>query len=154
MNNEKKRVRYQRIYKQAEELITPVPFAISRMATITALLHYKMDNFFWTGFYILENGELYAGPYQGPVACLHLQKGTGVCWSAVNKNDAEIVPNVHEFPGHIACSEASNSEIVVPVRDKAGTIKAVIDIDSREYNNFNETDAHVLEQLGNLIYQL
>lgn len=153
MNNKQKEKRYNRIIQQAEALVKPIPSPISRMATIAALLHHKMTGLYWTGFYMLQDGELYVGPYQGPVACLRLEKGTGVCWSAVNKNAAEVVPNVHEFPGHIACSELSNSEVVVPVYDHEQTIQAVIDIDSREFNHFDTTDAAMLEELVKLVYK-
>lgn len=153
MNTKQKENRYQRIYNQVEKLVAPIPSPLSRMATISAILHHKIQGLYWTGFYLLQDGELYVGPYQGPVACLHLQKGTGVCWTSVNKNGPEVVPNVHEFPGHIACSELSNSEIVVPVRNEGGAIKGVLDIDSREYNHFDEVDAKLLEALVELIYK-
>lgn len=153
MNSKQKQSRYQRIIKQVEDLIRPVPWPVSRMATMAAILHHKMEGFYWTGFYQLQDGELVAGPYQGPVACLQLEKGSGVCWTSVNKNAPEVVPNVHEFPGHIACSELSNSEIVVPVHDEAGQIRAVIDIDSREFNWFDDTDAEMLQELASMVYK-
>lgn len=151
--NEIKFNRYQRIYQQVEPLTRDIQSPVSRMATICALLHHKMKGFFWTGFYLLQDGELLVGPYQGPLACLKLKKDTGVCWAGVNSQKTMIVPDVHQFPGHIACSSLSQSEIVVPVFDNGKNIIGVLDIDSRELNAFDETDAAGLELLVSLIYQ-
>jgi GAF domain-containing protein len=100
-----------------------------------------MDKFFWTGFYLLRDGELIVGPYQGPVACILLKKNTGVCWAGINEAKTIVVPNVHEFPGHIACDSRSQSEIVVPLKDRAGNIIGVLDVDSKELAAFDELDA-------------
>lgn len=148
----KKEGRYQRIYNQIKELTKPVNNPISRMSTIAALLHHKLDYFYWTGFYLLDNGELHVGPYQGPLACLRLRKNTGVCWAAVNDNDTVIVADVHKFPGHIACSSATNSEIVVPLKNKEGKIIGCLDVDSRELNSFDTIDAKWLEKISELIH--
>jgi L-methionine (R)-S-oxide reductase len=139
--------RYQRIYSQMQDLLKDRPNAIARMATITAVLHYKMNYFFWTGFYLLDEGELIVGPYQGSLACIKLKKNTGVCWAAINQEKTVIVPDVHQFPGHIACDSRSNSEIVVPLKDKAGKIIGVLDVDSKELNSFDEVDAIWLEKI-------
>lgn len=145
--------RYSRIANQLEELLKKPGNTLSKMATIAAVLHHKMDYFFWTGFYLMDNTELVAVPYQGPVACQLLQKNQGVCWSAVNKKETVIVPNVHDFPGHIACDGRSNSEIVVPVFNKQQQITAVLDVDSKVLNSFDETDKEGLEKIVGMIYR-
>lgn len=121
------------------------------MATVAAVLHHKMDGFFWTGFYLLNDGTLLVGPYQGPVACQVLDKDRGVCWTGINQEKTILVPDVDQFPGHIACDSRSRSEIVVPVRNKDGQIFAVLDVDSKYLDNFDETDAACLEKIVRLI---
>jgi GAF domain-containing protein len=154
MANKNKSGRYQRIFRQVEELIQATESPWSRMSTIAALLHHKIPDYFWTGFYFLdEEDNLIVGPYQGPVACLKLKKDTGVCWAGINTGKSVVVGDVEEFPGHIACSSLSKSEIVVPVRDKSGKVTAVLDVDSRELNTFDETDRVELEKIVDLIYQ-
>ncbi len=152
MKIESKIKRYERIYEQVKELTATVFYPVSRMATINALLHHKFNYYYWTGFYELVNGDLVVSAYQGPVACLKLKKDTGVCWAGINLEETVIVEDVHEFPGHIACSSASNSEIVVPVKDKLGKTVAVLDVDSKEYAAFDEADKVGLEKLVALIY--
>jgi GAF domain-containing protein len=132
--------KYDRLFEQIQKLIEDKPNVISRMATISAVLHHKMQGFFWTGFYLLDEGELMVGPYQGPLACLKLRKDTGVCWASVNAAQSMVVPDVHQFPGHIACSSLTNSEIVVPVFDGEARLVAVLDVDSREFEHFNHDD--------------
>ncbi len=149
----KKEKRYQRILTQLESLLTKTDQPIPRMATIAAVLHHKMDHFFWTGFYLLVDGELMVGPYQGAVACQILKKNTGVCWSAILKNEVEVVPDVHQFPGHIACDSRSNSEIVVPLIDKSGMIVGCLDVDSQKYNNFDDIDKIYLTKISHFVYQ-
>jgi L-methionine (R)-S-oxide reductase len=148
---DKKKGRYERIHQQLKELLTATDNKISRMATIAAVLHHKMDGFFWTGFYLLSDGNLFVGPYQGPVACQVLAKDTGVCWTGINQGKTIIVPDVEQFPGHIACDSRSRSEIVVPVRNKDGLIIAVLDVDSKHLEQFDETDAAGLEKIIGLI---
>lgn len=121
------------------------------MATIAAVLSHKFDYFFWCGFYRLEGEELIVGPYQGPVAC-QILKGGGVCWASVNEKRSIVVPDVHQFPGHIACDSRSNSEIVVPVFDAEGIIKDVLDVDSSQFNSFDEIDRINLEKIAALVY--
>jgi len=147
----KKKGRYERIYDQLSGLLNATDSAISRMATVAAVLHHKMDGFFWTGFYLLRDGKLIVGPYQGPVACQVLDKDTGVCWTGINEQKTIIVPDVKKFPEHIACDARSRSEIVIPVRDRHGQIIAVLDVDSRHLDQFDETDAAELERIVNLI---
>ena len=148
-----KEKRYQRLYTQIKELIEKDnPNAIARMAIIVAVLHHKMEPFFWTGFYLLDDGELIAGPYQGPLACVKLKKHTGVCWAGIDNADSVIVPNVHEFPGHIACDSRSQSEIVVPLKNEHGDIMGVLDVDSKIINAFDEADSEWLEKIVALVY--
>ncbi|WP_075603652.1 GAF domain-containing protein [Saccharicrinis aurantiacus] len=144
--------RYDRIYTQAADLVEPIDNPISRMSTIASLLHHKMSNFFWTGFYLIDKGELLVGPYQGPIACLRLKKDVGVCWAGLNTSKTVIVDDVETFPGHIACSSLTKSEIVVPVIDKKGNTIGVLDVDSKELSNFDEDDKQGLEKLVSLIF--
>lgn len=152
MEISKKKSRYQRIVKQLEEQMHKSSDPDARMATIVAVLHHKMDYFFWTGFYCLSKGELIVRTYQGPLACQVLEKNKGVCWAGINQNKTIIVPDVHKFPGHIACDSRSNSEIVVPLRNQKGTIRGVLDIDSNSFNSFDQIDAEYLEKIIRLIY--
>ncbi len=152
MSESSKSGRYSRVYEQVEKLVQATANPVSRMATISALLHHKMKGYFWTGFYLIDNGELVVGPYQGPVACLKLKKDTGVCWAGINSGASVVVPDVEAFPGHIACSSLSKSEIVVPVRNKQNQVVAVLDVDSRNLNHFDDTDRIHLEKLVQLIY--
>ncbi|NOU46099.1 MAG: GAF domain-containing protein [Bacteroidales bacterium] len=150
MTQEQKAGRYERIFEQLHVLLVKSNNPISGMATLSALLHHKMK-FFWTGFYLLHEGKLQVGPYQGALACIDLKKDTGVCWAAINQKQTVVVPDVHDFAGHIACDSRSQSEIVVPVFMHDGSIIGVLDIDSDERNSFDETDARWLEKLVKLI---
>jgi GAF domain-containing protein len=151
MSEESKRNKYIRIEAQLVELAKKCDNPISRMATIVALLHYKFDYYFWTGFYIANNGILQVGPYQGPLACQELTPGKGVCWEGYSTKKTVLVPNVELFPGHIACNSKSKSEIVAPVFNKNGEVYAVIDVDSDKLNSFDDIDAHGLEQILKLL---
>jgi GAF domain-containing protein len=111
-----------------------------------------MGTFFWTGFYFLIDGKLQVGPYQGSLACIDLTRDTGVCWAAINQAKTLIVPDVHAFPGHIACDSRSASEIVVPLFNEKDELCGVMDVDSRELNSFDETDAFWLEKISRLVY--
>jgi len=153
MDSKKKSGRYDRIYNQLEELLKKTEDPICRMATINAVLHHKMENFFWTGFYLLKDGELRVGPYQGPVACQILELNKGVCWAAINQGNSIVVPDVEKFPGHIACDSRSKSEIAIPLKKTDGSIAGVMDIDSKELSNFDEEDALHLERIVSLIYK-
>lgn len=151
MDKNKKQGRYDRIFKQLEGLLTATSDKTAKMATIAAVLHHKIDYFFWTGFYLLRDGELIVGPYQGPVACQVLKNDTGVCWAAINEQDPVLVPDVEKFPGHIACDSRSKSEIVVPLRDENGDIYGVMDVDSKELGSFDGVDRVNLEKIVGLI---
>jgi len=149
----KKKGRYLRIYHQLEDLMEKSDDFDARMTTIVALLHHKMETFFWTGFYILKNGELIVRSYQGPVACQVLEKNTGVCWAGINQQKTIIVPDVHKFSGHIACDSRSKSEIVVPLKDTKNRIIGVLDVDSASLNAFDSIDAQYLEKVLDLLFQ-
>ena len=136
---------YQTLLPQIQALVADETDIVANMANIAAALH-EAFGFWWTGFYRVVGNELVLGPFQGPVACTRISFGRGVCGTAWERGETVIVPNVHEFPGHIACSAASNSEIVVPVR-RNGQIVAVLDIDSAEYNIFDAIDKQYLEKL-------
>lgn len=122
---------------------------VARMANAAALIH-QTFGFWWTGFYRVVDGELILGPFQGPVACMHIPYGRGVCGTSWKEQRTVVVPDVELFPGHIACSSESRSEIVVPVR-RDGIIVAVLDIDSRELATFDDVDAVRLERLVQLV---
>lgn len=151
MNADKKTGRYQRIADQLSQLLQATQDPIARMATIASLLYHKMDCFFWIGFYRHIDGQLIVGPYQGPLACQTLQKDTGVCWAALNQAKTIVVADVQKFPGHIACDSRSKSEIVIPCFDSTGKIFAVLDVDSKDLNSFDDNDAQCLEQIVKLI---
>jgi L-methionine (R)-S-oxide reductase len=148
----KKQARYKRLYDQLVVLMGKSTDPDARMATIVALLHHKMEYFFWTGFYFLKSGELTVKTYQGPLACQVLQKHKGVCWASIDQDKTLVVPDVHQFPGHIACDSRSQSEIVVPVKNRKGEITGVLDVDSKMTDSFSATDAEWLEKIVNLIY--
>lgn len=138
--------KYRLLTAQVKALVEGEDDEISLMANISAAIHETMG-FFWTGFYIVKGNELRLGPFQGPVACMHIPFGRGVCGSAWQRAETIVVPDVEQFPGHIACSSLSRSEIVVPVFDRQHEVKAVLDIDSTELSTFDETDRRWLEQI-------
>ena len=140
-----KEEKYQALLPQIEGLVAGEPDLIAKMANVAALLHEEFG-FWWTGFYRVVGDELVLGPFQGPIACIRIAYGRGVCGTAWQRGETVIVPNVHEFPGHIACSSATNSEIVVPIVS-GGTVIAVLDIDSTDYGTFDATDRQYLEQM-------
>jgi L-methionine (R)-S-oxide reductase len=153
MEDKKKEGRYNRIFTQLEALLPKTDDPLARMASICAVLHHKMDHFFWTGFYLHTNGKLVVGPYQGPVACQELEKDRGVCWAALNKAAPVLVPDVHAFPGHISCDSRSKSEITLPVFNREGKIVAVFDVDSDQPASFSEVDQQALTEIIKLIHR-
>jgi len=152
MDKEKKQARYRRLQEQLTGLLGKTDDPLARMATITALLFHKFDYFFWCGFYRLLHGELIVGPYQGPLACQVLAKDRGVCWAGIKQAQTIVVPDVRQFPGHIACDSRSLSEIVVPYRDGAGNVAGVLDVDSDRLAQFDEVDARQLEMIVALLH--
>ena len=141
---------YKELIPQAESLLEGETDEIACMANLAALLH-RAFGFWWTGFYRVVGDELVLGPFQGPVACIHIPYGRGVCGTAWKRNETVVVPDVEEFPGHIACSSESRSEIVVPVRHQ-GQVVAVLDIDSKELAAFDDTDREFLETIVKNIF--
>ena len=135
---------YQLLTKQIRALIEDETDLVAVMANVCAAIHETMG-FWWTGFYRVINGELVLGPFQGPVACMHIGYGKGVCGTAWKEQRTIVVPDVEQFPGHIACSSLSRSEIVVPIFSKDGAVVAVLDIDSKELSTFDEVDCQYLE---------
>ena len=141
-----KQEKYEEVLPQIVAMIEGENNAISVMANVTAALH-ETFGWWWTGFYTVNGDRLELGPVQGPVACYRIKRGRGVCGTAWEQDETLIVPDVEQFPGHIACSSLSRSEIVVPMHDKDGKVVAVLDIDSKELNTFDETDKTHLEKL-------
>ena len=141
--------KYQSLLLQIESLISGESDPIANMANVAAVLH-DAFGFWWTGFYRVEGQQLVLGPFQGPIACTRVPYGKGVCGTAWQCAKTVIVPNVHDFPGHIACSSASNSEIVVPVI-RNNQVTAVLDIDSKDFNTFDETDQLYLEKIAGML---
>jgi L-methionine (R)-S-oxide reductase len=151
METDRKAGRYGRINNQLVELLKKSSDLNARLSTVVAVLHHKMDYYFWTGFYIMHEGELVVRTYQGPVACQVLEKGRGVCWASITRDESIVVEDVHLFPGHIACDSRSNSEIVVPLRNEHGELIGVLDVDSKEKGSFDEVDREWLERIVGLI---
>ena len=135
---------YDFIIRSVEAITNNVDYEISNMANIAAILWEYLGDINWAGFYIMRNGELQLGPFQGKTACTRIAVGKGVCGTAVATGETQLVPDVHEFPGHIACDSASNSEIVFPIY-KEGEVWGVLDIDSPTLGRFTEEDREGLE---------
>ena len=147
---QEKTEKYRLLTEQIKTLIEGETDVIAVMANVCAAIHETMG-FFWTGFYRVVDGELVLGPFQGPVACMHIGFGRGVCGSAWKQRQTIVVPDVEQFPGHIACSSLSRSEIVVPLFSDNGEVQSVLDIDSKELNTFDDTDRHYLEAICKMI---
>ena len=144
-----KKDKYDLAYKQVEALVEGEEDTIAIMSNVAAILH-NTFGFWWTGFYIVRGDVLVLGPFQGPVACSRIPFGRGVCGTAWQRKESIVVPDVEQFPGHIACSSQSRSEIVVPIFRNEEVI-AVLDIDSRKLNAFDEIDREGLERIMGLI---
>lgn len=153
MELSKKLAKYDRLYNQIRQYIQSTEDTWARLATMEAVLHHKMQTFFWTGVYVLVDGNLIVRSYQGPVACQKLREG-GVCWTAIHQEKTLIVDNVDEFPGHIACNAASKSEIVIPLKDPEGNIFGCFDVDSDQLGAFDEEDEAGLKKILSLLYQI
>lgn len=151
-----KEEKYRLLTAQVKSLIEGETDFVSIMANVCSAIHEAMG-FFWTGFYVVKDKEqsgeqeLRVGPFQGSVACMHIGYGRGVCGTAWKEAKTIVVPDVEEFPGHIACSSLSRSEIVVPLFDREGKVKAVLDIDSKELNTFDEVDRRWLEEIVRML---
>ena len=138
--------KYQLLQQQIKALSAGETDQVAVMANVAAAIHLEMG-FWWTGFYRVQNDELVLGPFQGPVACMHIGYGKGVCGSSWKQGETIVVPDVEQVPGHIACSSESRSEIVVPVRSAEGEIIAVLDIDRKDLATFDEVDKQWLEEI-------
>ena len=141
-----KEEKYRLLAEQISALTEGETDTVAVMANVCAAIHETMG-FFWTGFYRVKDGELVLGPFQGPVACMHIGYGRGVCGTAWKQRQTIVVPDVEQFPGHIACSSLSRSEIVIPVFSKEGEVVAVLDIDSKELATFDDVDCRWLEEI-------
>lgn len=138
--------KYQTLLPQIKSLTEGEPDLIANLANVSAALK-ETFSFFWAGFYLVKEDELVLGPFQGPIACTRIKKGRGVCGTAWAEAKTLVVPDVDAFPGHIACSSLSRSEIVVPLRRANGEVWGVLDIDSEQLNTFDDTDARFLEEI-------
>lgn len=143
---------YKSLIPQIEALVTGEPDLTANLANIASALKYGMG-FFWVGFYLVKDDELVLGPFQGPIACTRIRMGKGVCGTSWEKAETILVPNVDEFPGHIACSSDSRSEIVLPAF-KDGKVALILDVDSDQLADFDEVDQEYLEQLMRVVEKL
>jgi GAF domain-containing protein len=148
-NTATKEEKYQSLIPQIEALVTGEPDLTANLANIASALKYGMG-FFWVGFYLVKEDELVLGPFQGPIACTRIRKGKGVCGTSWEKAETVLVPNVDEFPGHIACSSDSKSEIVLPAM-KDGEVALILDVDSDQLNDFDSVDQEHLEKLMRVV---
>ncbi|MEQ8910473.1 MAG: GAF domain-containing protein [Vicingaceae bacterium] len=144
---------YRSLLPQIEALIMGEDDLVANLSNVSAALKETFD-FWWVGFYIVKKNELVLGPFQGPVACSRIQIGKGVCGKVAQKQQVLVVPNVEEFPGHIACSAASKSEIVVPLFNEDANLVGVLDVDSDQLNYFDDADQNGLESLAKILSKL
>ncbi|AOY00338.1 GAF domain-containing protein [Jeongeupia sp. USM3] len=150
VDGDDKAARYASLQPQLAALLAGEPDLTARLANAAAALRQTFD-WLWVGFYLVDGDELVLGPFQGPVACFRIAHGRGVCGSAWARNETLVVPDVDAFPGHIACSSASRSEIVVPLHDRAGRVVGVLDVDSERLAEFDEIDARELAAIAALL---
>jgi L-methionine (R)-S-oxide reductase len=151
-SNADRAARYEQLLPQLRALIGDEPSLVANLANVAAALR-QTFGFFWVGFYLVEGDQLVLGPFQGEIACTRIGFGKGVCGTAWKENRTILVPDVNAFPGHIACSSASLSEIVVPIRGRANVV-AVLDVDSDTLNDFGDSDKQGLEQISELLSPL
>ncbi|MCI9618799.1 MAG: GAF domain-containing protein [Dorea sp.] len=147
-----KKALYRLLRTQLQGLTDGVPYLFANLANASALLYQALTDINWAGFYLMQDGKLVLGPFQGKPACVEIQVGFGVCGTAVQQDEIMLVENVHEFPGHIACDSASNSEIVIPMH-KGGEIVGVLDIDSPVLARFDKEDEQGLAELVRILMQ-
>ena len=141
---------YSEINAMLASIIEGIPYTMTNLANASALLNEKLDGINWVGFYTIKDGRLVLGPFQGKVACTIIPMGKGVCGTAAATDRTQLVPDVHKFPGHIACDSASNSEIVIPMH-RNGEVFGVLDIDSPLFNRFDENDKAGLEEFARIL---
>ena len=149
-DNASKKERYASLLPQLKALTEGETDMIANMANISAALH-AVFGWLWVGFYVVRNEELILGPFQGPIACTRIKFGKGVCGTAWKEKKSLLVPDVEQFPGHIACSSLSVSEIVIPVFDTAGNVTAVLDVDSEHFGVLDEVDVEYLQQIAQFV---
>jgi L-methionine (R)-S-oxide reductase len=149
--NSTKRDKYEVLLPQIQSLITGEFDLTANLANISAALH-QTFNWLWVGFYLVKDGELVLGPFQGPIACTRIRYGRGVCGTAWKNRTSLLVPDVEKFPGHIACNSLSVSEIVIPVFDTSGNVAGVLDVDSEQFGVLDETDVAYLEKITGFIF--
>lgn len=142
---------YTALNEQLSALVQGVPYRTANLANASALLYHTMEGLNWAGFYLLEDGALVLGPFQGRPACIRIPVGRGVCGTAVAEDKTQLVRDVHQFPGHIACDSASNSEIVVPIHTGDGQIAGVLDVDSPHIGRFTPEDQAGLEEFVRIL---
>ena len=145
-----KQERYEALLPQIASVVEDEPDMIANMANVAAMLH-ETFSFWWTGFYRVIDDMLVLGPFQGPMACTRIKRGKGVCGTSWAEERTVVVPDVEQFPGHIACSSASRSEVVVPLFDAERRVTGVLDIDSAQLATFDDVDAHYLQQVAALL---
>jgi len=148
MENTGKKVDFSLLSKQLEAFAGGEKHYLPLLSNASALIWDSVSDINWAGFYLMQNGSLLLGPFQGKVACIRIPVGRGVCGTAVSQNKSQLVKNVHEFPGHIACDSASNSEVVVPLHKPDGSVFGVLDIDSPLVGRFSEDDLKGFEKLA------
>ena len=141
---------YSELNRQLASLIDGVPYKIANLANAAALLYHTLEDLNWAGFYLLEQDRLILGPFQGKPACIEIPLGRGVCGTAAAQDRTQLVPDVHRFPGHIACDGASNSELVIPIHTN-GRVAAVLDLDSPKPARFTEEDQSGLEAFARIL---
>lgn len=152
MKSEKQKpARYERLYKQAEDLIRTSPSTVAKFATLNALLYHKIPYIFWVGFYLVDDKRLIVSAYQGPLACQVLSYPSGICWQSVIEKSPLLIPDVHKVPNHIACDSRAKSEIVIPLRHADGAVYGVLDVDSDRLNAFDKADQEGLTRLTQLL---
>ena len=144
---------YDLLLKQIDAILEGETDLICAMANVSAAVYYGVPELNWAGFYRVVDGELLLGPFQGKVACARIKRGRGVCGTALAEGKSQLVPDVHRFPGHIACDSASNSEIVVPIFDSCGKIRAVLDVDSPILNRLTEMELALFEAIADKLRQ-
>lgn len=143
--------KYQLLTKQLSELLNKEDKLVTNLSNLSAALKQTFDKISWVGFYLSDGEKLYLGPFQGKIACTSIEFSKGVCGQSAVRKETLIVPNVNDFPGHIFCDADSKSEIVVPIKKSDGSLFGVLDLDSSEYNSFNETDKKYLEEICNFL---
>ena len=146
--------KYEELLLYTRGLTMDEPDITANLANVSALINLALEDINWAGFYIMKDGQLVLGPFQGKPACIRINVGSGVCGTAVAENKTQLVKNVHEFPGHIACDSASNSEIVVPIHNRDCSVYGVLDIDSPSFERFTEEDKAGLEAVVKVIEKI